>query len=265
MNSTFSCNFTATTSLLWREIIRFLRQKNRIIGALATPIVFWLLLGYGVGDAFQDGSMPGAVPYLEYYYPGTLLMVILFTAIFSTISIIEDRREGFLQSVLVAPVSRASIVLGKVLGGTVLASGQAALLLLGAAWAGFDLQALGLVKVVLVILLLSVTLTALGYLIAWPMESTHGFHAIMNIFLIPLWLLSGTLFSQQSAQGFVAFLMQVNPLTYGLAAMRYGFYPEGSPWLAGLPPEPLCYGVSLVSCLVLLAGCFAITRKLPGH
>jgi ABC-2 type transport system permease protein len=192
-------------------------------------------------------------------------MVILLTAIFSTISIIEDRREGFLQSVLVAPVSRASIVLGKVFGGTVLAAGQAILLLAGAARAGFELQPAGLVKIVGMIVLLSVTLTALGNLIDWPMESTHGFHAIMNIFLLPLWLLSGTLFSQQSAEGFVAFLMKVNPLTYGLAALRHGFYPPGSPWLVQLPSEALCYAVSIGTCLALLAGCFAITRKLPGH
>src|SRR5687767_15889795 len=95
-------------SLAKRELVRFLRQRHRIIGALATPIVFWLLIGGGMGHSFRGGN------YLEFFFPGTVLMILLFTAIFSTISIIEDRREGFLQSVLVAPVSRMSIVLGKV-------------------------------------------------------------------------------------------------------------------------------------------------------
>jgi len=258
-------NMLASLTLLQREMVRFLRQKNRVIGALATPVVFWLLLGYGVGNSFRDGALPGEISYLEYYYPGMLVMIILFTAIFSTISIIEDRREGFLQSVLVAPVSRASIALGKVLGGAALATLQAALMLAVVGWAGFSLEWLGLLKILLMIVLLSLALTALGYLIAWPMDSTMGFHAIMNIFLLPLWLLSGTLFSQESAQGLVYWLMKLNPLTYGLAALRYGFYPAGSPWLAGLPDEGLCYAVTLASGLLLFAGCFAITLRRPGH
>src|SRR5689334_1212382 len=117
-------------SLCRRELVRFLRQRNRIIGALATPIVFWLLIGAGMGRSFRAAGTPGDYGYLQFFFPGTILMILLFTAIFSTISIIEDRREGFLQSVLVAPVSRMSIVLGKVLGGTVLAFGQGLIFLL---------------------------------------------------------------------------------------------------------------------------------------
>lgn len=263
--NSFQRNFLTSLTLLQREMVRFLRQKNRVIGALATPVIFWLLLGYGVGNSFRADALPGQISYLEYYYPGMLVMIILFTAIFSTISIIEDRREGFLQSVLVAPVSRASIVLGKVLGGAALATGQAALMLVVVRWAGYSLTWAGLGKILLVIVLLSMALTALGYLIAWPLDSTAGFHAIMNIFLLPLWLLSGTLFSQSSAQGLVYWMMKLNPLTYGLAALRYGFYPPGSPWLAGLPDEGFCYAVTVLVGLVLFAGCFVITVKRPGH
>src|SRR5260221_14500904 len=96
----------ATASLCKGELVRFLRQKHRIIGALATPIVFWLLIGAGMGRSFQAPGA-GASPtsgYMAYFFPGTVVMILLFTAIFSTISIIEDRREGFLQSVLVAPI-----------------------------------------------------------------------------------------------------------------------------------------------------------------
>src|SRR3954471_9996060 len=92
-------------SLARRELVRFLRQRHRIIGALATPIVFWLLIGAGMGRSFQNTAGSGSGNYLKYFYPGTVLMILLFTAIFSTISIIEDRKEGFLQSVLVAPIS----------------------------------------------------------------------------------------------------------------------------------------------------------------
>src|SRR5688572_2130353 len=97
-------------SLARRELVRFLRQRNRIIGALATPLVFWLLIGAGMGRSFSAAG-PDGDNYLRYFFPGTVLMILLFTAIFSTISIIEDRREGFLQGVLVAPVSKMAIVL----------------------------------------------------------------------------------------------------------------------------------------------------------
>src|SRR5688572_29568652 len=99
---------TPSLSLCHREFVRFLRQRHRIIGALATPIVFWLLIGGGMGRSFRS-DVPGGGNYLHYFFPGTVLMILLFTAIFSTISIIEDRREGFLQSVLVAPVPPAEI------------------------------------------------------------------------------------------------------------------------------------------------------------
>ncbi|NJK93412.1 MAG: ABC transporter permease [Blastochloris sp.] len=259
--STFTIDLSATQSLLWREIIRFLRQRSRIVGALATPIIFWLFLGFGVGQSFNDGTLPAAINYIEYFFPGTLVMIILFTAIFSTISIIEDRREGFLQGVLVAPVSRGSIVLGKVLGGAILAAGQTFLLCLAAPFIGLTPEPLAILKLLLLIPLLSIMLTALGYLIAWPMDSTHGFHAIMNIFLIPLWLLSGALFSVQGAQGLIAWLMHINPLTYGLAAMRYTLYPVNSPWLGSLPNESLCYLITALTTVLLLAGCFWITLR----
>src|SRR5262249_13022961 len=117
-------------SLCRRELVRFLRQRHRIIGALVTPLVFWLFIGGGMGRSITFGQSSTPESYIRFFFPGTLVMILLFTAIFSTISIIEDRREGFLQSVLVAPVSRSAIVLGKVLGGTVLASGQGLLFLL---------------------------------------------------------------------------------------------------------------------------------------
>src|SRR5579859_490866 len=130
-------------SLCQRELVRFLRQRHRIVGALGTPIVFWLLLGLGMGRSFQGIGVPGGENYLRFFFPGTILMILLFTAIFSTISIIEDRREGFLQSVLVAPVSRMSIVLGKILGGTALAFMQGLIFLALAPLIGLHLSVVG--------------------------------------------------------------------------------------------------------------------------
>src|SRR3982751_4016023 len=125
-------NFFLAAGTLWqRELVRFFRQPSRVIGALGPPVLFWFLIGSGLGKSFQlpTTSGPADVTYMQYFFPGTIALIVLFTAIFSTISIIEDRHEGFLQSVLVAPVSRGSIVLGKIAGGTTLAFLQAVLFL----------------------------------------------------------------------------------------------------------------------------------------
>src|SRR6185503_1257107 len=117
-----------SSSVFWRrEVVRFLRQRSRIIGALGSPLIFWLLLGFGVGSSFNPASQGPSMGYQEYFFPGTVLMILLFTSIFSTISIIEDRKEGFLQAVLVAPVPRSALVFGKLLGGTSLALMQGVL------------------------------------------------------------------------------------------------------------------------------------------
>src|SRR3954463_9100933 len=180
-------------SLCHRELVRFLRQRHRIVGALATPIVFWLLVGAGMNRSFKS-DVPGGENYLHYFFPGTVLMILLFTAIFSTISIIEDRREGFLQGVLVAPVGRQAIVLGKILGGTILAFGQGLIFLLLAPTVGIHLTFATLAMSMIMMLIVSFALTGLGFCIAWRMSSTQGFHAIMNLFLMPMWFLSGALF-----------------------------------------------------------------------
>src|SRR5215213_1084483 len=162
-------------SLARRELVRFLRQRHRVVGALATPIVFWLLIGLGMGRSFRAEGLPGAEGgnYLQFFFPGTVLMILLFTAIFSTISIIEDRREGFLQSVLVAPVPRMAIVLGKVLGGTALAFGQGLVFLILGPLAGVKFTAVGLLAAMGMMLVVSFALTALGFCIAWRMSSTQ--------------------------------------------------------------------------------------------
>src|ERR1051325_1565724 len=197
-------SFLAIWTLCSRELVRFYRQRNRVIGALGSPLVFWLLIGSGmsgVGASFKPFAGHEGMTAIEYLYPGTMALILLFTAIFSTISIIEDRREGFLQSVLVAPIPRMSIVLGKILGGAVLAVSQGLLFLVLAPTVHIWPKPLSLVVVVIVMFLVAFGLTGLGVCIAWKMDSTQGFHAIMNLFLIPMWLLSGALFPASGAPG----------------------------------------------------------------
>ncbi len=169
----------AVTSLAWREVVRFFRQRNRVIGAIATPVVFWLLLGFGGNEAFRipvsgvaDTPMgaaangPSGVGYLEFFFPGAVLMMVLFTAIFSTITVIEDRKEGFLQSVLASPASRTAIVGGKVLGGAAIATAQGLVMLLIGALLFRQPSLLTLLPAVAVMFVLAVGLTALGLCLA---------------------------------------------------------------------------------------------------
>jgi len=206
----------AIVTLWLREVIRFYRQPSRVVGALASPLVFWLLMGSGIGKSFQSSS----VNYLEYFFPGILLLILLFTAIFSTISLIEDRKEGFLQSVLVAPVSSSSFVLGKMLGGATLACAQGVLFLLLGSFIGISMTPEIWIKLLGILFLVAFALTGLGFFIAWQFQSIQGFHAVMNLFLMPLWILSGALFPQSGASAWIQIIMKWNPLTYGMALIR---------------------------------------------
>jgi len=215
-------------TLWWREVVRFYRQRARVVGVILSPLLFWVVLGSGFGTSFRSGQGAGQQNYLDYFYPGTLVMIVLFTAIFTMMSVIEDRNEGFLLSVLVAPVPRAAIVLGKVLGGTTLATIQGLIFLIFAPLVGVHMTFVSFGLIALTVFLVSFALTALGFAIAWPMDSTQAFHAIINLFLIPLWLLSGALFPLSKASGWIRWLMYANPLTYGVEALRTLMYP-GAP------------------------------------
>ncbi len=220
-------------TLWWRECVRFYRQRSRVVGVIASPLVFWLVIGSGFGSSFRSGDAAGQQRYLDYFYPGALIMIVLFTSIFTMMSVIEDRKEGFLLSVLVAPVPRAAIVLGKVMGGTTLSTIQGLIFLAFAPFVGVRLGIVQFLLVVLTVFLVSFALTALGFAIAWPMDSNQAFHAIINLFLIPLWLLSGALFPVGNASSWIRWLMLANPLTYGLEALRQLLYP-GVPGVASL-------------------------------
>ncbi len=244
-------------TLCERELVRFFRQKNRVFGALGQPIIFWLLFGAGLRSNNLDYA---------HFFPGTLVMILLFTAIFATISIIEDRREGFLQGVLVAPIPRWAMVLGKVLGGTAIAMLQGVVFLLLGWVAGkigwfvvISPTPLGVIGSLLLMFVVSIALTSLGFLIAWRMDSTQGFHAIMSVFLLPMWLLSGAFFPMDVG-GWLGWIISINPLTYGVAGLRY--YLQNADIAAGkLPSMATCWIVSLAFAGAMLAADWWIAGK----
>lgn len=266
MVSGLTQKFFLPAATLWqREIVRFYRQKSRVIGALVPPVIFWFLIGSGLGGSFrhEPGAYASAgVNYLQYFYPGTVVMIVLFTAIFSTISVIEDRREGFLQSVLAAPVSRSSIALGKILGGATLSFLQGMAFLLLAPAMGVPFSVPSALVTAAMLFLIAFGLTGLGFLIAWKMDSSQGFHAVMNLFLMPMWFLSGALFPLESAPDWLRWTMMLNPLTYGLSFLRYGLYARDWDGIHAFPSPLLCVAVTLVFGLAMFfASVWACSRR----
>ncbi len=249
----------AARALAWREIVRFLRQPSRIVGAFAPPLLAWLLLGAGFGASFRVPGRGGA-SYVAYFFPGTVVLVVLFAAIFSTISVIEDRREGFLQAVVVSPVSPLAVAAGKIAGGTLLALAQGGALLLLAPVLGYTPSMAALVPALLVLAFVALALTGLGLAIAWMLESTQGFHAIMNLFLIPMWFLSGSFFPSEGAPAWLRAAMAVNPLTYGVAALRHALDAAAS----GLPSSGLSVAVTFAFALGAVLVAAAVINRYPA-
>ncbi len=266
-----SAFWLAVWTLAVRELVRFFRQRTRVIGALGQPVMFWILFGAGLRGSFAAPSWaPAGMTYQEYFFPGVAVLILMFTAIFSTISIIEDRREGFLQGVLVAPIPRLALVLGKLCGGTVLAVLQAGIFLL----VGPMLSWVGLAPTIAVefslasglgtlafLTLLAFTLTALGYAIAWPLDSVQGFHAIMSVFLMPLWLLSGAFFPGGGSV-WLSWVVALNPLTYGVAGLRRLMYADVAFASGeGLPALGTSVLVTVAFCAVCVTLAVWLTRR----
>lgn len=254
-------NVRAIGALWWREVVRFLRQPSRLMGALAPPLLFWVLLGLGFSGSFRLPMADDRVSFLEYFFPGIVVLVVLFAAIFSSISIIEDRREGFLQGVLAAPVSTLDLVLGKVLGGTTLALAQGLVFLPLAPLSGIALAPGELLSAIAVLALVALGMTALGFTFAWRVDSVQGFHAVMNLLLMPLWLLSGAFFPLSGAPGWLEAVMRADPLTYGVAALRRAVYPPGSAAVAALPSMTLALAVTAAAAAAgIVAGLLTARR-----
>lgn len=246
MTNPVTLDFVLPAATLWkRELVRFWRQKSRLIGVIASPLVIWLLIGYGSNT-------------LGKFYSGALVLTVMFSAIFSTISIIEDRREGFLLSMLVSPAPRTSMVLGKILGAATLAWIQGVIFLAFAPLAGFRMQLMELLAVAGAIFLISFTLTGLGFVIAWKMESTAGFHAIMNLLLMPMWMVSGALFPLSEAHGWVKAIMWVNPLTYSISLLNYTL---ALPNIMPGPTTSLAVTVAFGVALLLACGMLAAQKS----
>ncbi len=211
-------DLAAARVLWWRDLVRFFRQPSRLVGALGQPILFWLVIGSGMAATFR---MPGStLGYLQFFYPGVVLMVVVFAAIFTTVSVIEDRHEGFLQAVLAGPASRAGMVVGKALGSASVALTQAALFLVLAPAAGFPLRHVDWPLLAAALGLVALGLAALGFAVAWVIDNVQGYHAVQMTVLVPLWALSGAMFPPVGGHPLLTAIMAANPVSYAVAAVR---------------------------------------------
>jgi len=210
---------------LWlRDVIKFFREKTRIVSMLGQPLLYLLIVGNGLSSTFRIPAAPSGFSYLEFMYPGIIGMSLLFTSIFSALSIVWDREFGFLKEVLVAPVPRWTVAVGKALGGSTIAMLQSAILLALAPFIGVSLSLEIILSVLGVLFLISFALTSFGITIASRMESMESFQMFMNFLVMPLFFLSGAMFPLKGVAGWMETIMKIDPLTYGVDALRHILY-----------------------------------------
>ena len=200
--------------ILWlRDLKRYWYDKARMISSFGQPILFLFVLGTALSPSFRG---PIGVHFTEFIFPGILTMTILFTSIFSAVSIVWDREFGFLKEVLVAPVSRWSIVVGKALGGATVAMFQGALMLSLAPLVGVKLSLIIVLYSLVTMFLIAFAMTTLGIVIAARMKEMEGFQMIVNFLIMPIFFLSGALFPLDRLPRWLTVLTRVDPLTYGV-------------------------------------------------
>ncbi|GFN21877.1 ABC transporter permease [Thermanaeromonas sp. C210] len=221
----------AIYTVWYRESLRLVRERSRLFGMIGQPLLYLLVVGQGISSAMGFRGAPAGLPlnYVQFMYPGILAMSVLFTSVSSGISIIWDREFGFLKEVLVAPVPRWATALGKVLGGSTVAMAQACILLCLAPVAQVSLNFIMVLKLLAILFLISLALTSFGVAIASHMQTMEGFQMIMNFLVMPLYFLSGAMFPMQGAPPWMALLMRLDPLTYGVDALRRVIYTGADP------------------------------------
>ncbi len=223
-----------TVAVLWqRDLKRFWRQPTRLIGALGQPIIFWCVIGTGFSSTFKLGQTN--MGYQEYFFPGVVMMIALFASIFASVSVIDDRHQGFLQAVMAGPGSRLALALGKSLGSASVAMVQIVLFLALAPLAGFSLAQIDWPLLFGTLTAACLGLCALGFAVAWWLDNVQAYHAIQMTLLVPLWILSGAMFPGSDEHPLFGWVMTCNPLSYAVSAVRHALYGGAAPISTTLP------------------------------
>jgi ABC-2 type transport system permease protein len=211
-------SFRVARVIWYREVLAYSRDKARLISSLVMPILMIIIFGEGFGSTI--GSFAEGINYRQFIYPGVLAMTILFGSVFSGVSIIWDREFGFLREILVAPISRTAIGLGKLLGGATIAMSQAVILFVLAPVVGVKFSPLVIVELLAVLFLLALVMTSVGIAIASRVRSVESFQMITQVTIMPSMFLAGIFFPVNNLPGWMEVLVKLNPLTYAVAAIR---------------------------------------------
>jgi ABC-2 type transport system permease protein len=242
-----------------REFKKFFREKSRLLGTLARPVLWLFVVGNGMSALIRPQA---GFSYLQFIFPGMIGMTILFSSIFSSISIVWDREFGFMKEMLVAPISRTSIVAGKAVSGTLISVAQAVIIMVLIPFLGIHVTALQVFKVVAASLLVSFSITSLGILIAARLTSFDGFNIIMNFLVMPMLFLSGAMYPVTAMPAALKQLTLINPLTYGIDIFKHVLLQGGTPPLG--PEFSLAIDlavVTAVSVVMLTLAALSFRRK----
>ncbi|MDP2754333.1 MAG: ABC transporter permease [Nitrospirota bacterium] len=210
--------FNAVYVIVAREFKKFVRERSRLFSTIARPLLWLFIVGAGMSRLVSPDA---GVPYIQFIFPGILGMTILFSSIFSSISIIWDKEFGFMKEILVAPVSRFSIVIGKALSGTVVSTIQAAIILALFPFIGFKLGILQIIWVIIICASISFSISAFGIVLATFYDSYESFSVIMNFIIMPMFFLSGAMYPVKLLPDILRIVSMINPLTYGVDAIKH--------------------------------------------
>jgi ABC-2 type transport system permease protein len=210
-----------TWVVAYREILRFVSERSRMLSSFAMPLLFLVIFGAGFSNVI--GQLARGVNFIQFMYPGIIAMTVLTSSLFAGISVVWDREFGFLKEILVAPIGRTGIVLGKAIGATLVALLQALIMLVLAPFVGVSLSPVLVLQLVPIVVILSLGLSGLGILIASFMTSQQGFQVLIQILIFPLIFLAGVFFPVNSVPPWMEVISKVNPLTYGVDAIRQLF------------------------------------------
>jgi ABC-2 type transport system permease protein len=212
--------------IIWyRDVLRYWRDRTRLVTSLAQPLLYLLIFGVGLSSAIGRGALggsgvPASFSYIQFMYPGIIGMAVLFTAIFSAMSVVWDREFGFMREILVAPISRSAVALGKALGGATQATIQGVVMLIFAPLIGVHLTVLSVVELVPLLFVLAFSLTCFGVAVSARMRTMQGFQVMMNFLMMPMFFLSGSLFPLRGLPAWMTVLTRFDPVAYGIAPVR---------------------------------------------
>jgi ABC-2 type transport system permease protein len=228
----------------YRELLRFVSERTRMFSSFAQPVLFLIIFGAGFNRII--GAMTPGVNFIQFMYPGIIAMTVLMSSIMSGVSVVWDREFGFLREILVAPLGRSGIILGKAAGGAAVAIVQGIVMLVLAPFLGVSLSPIMVLELILILILISISLSGLGLLIASRMRSQQGFMIIVQIIIMPLIFLSGVFFPVNNVPAWLAVISKINPLTYGVDAIRQLFLGEKIAAMSGaMGPGNYAIGVTV--------------------